>query len=551
MIFLSTLLLSLFITLALVPIFRSLALQMGNGLDIPNARKVHDRPVPKTGGIAMALGSLLPLLLLAGGSRFTSAVLVGAAIIVFGGMLDDLRDLSWKTKFGGQAIAALVVILWGGVRIDFLGELLPEGVFLPPALSMPLTLLIVVGVTNAINLSDGLDGLAGGTSLIIFICICYLAFSVSEHLNSRFIALLSMAMIGAIFGFLRYNTFPAKVFMGDTGSQLLGFLAVTLTLELTQGTDTPISPLVPLLLLGFPVLDTLTVMAARIARGRSPFVADKNHFHHKLMRLGFHHTEAVMVIYGITVVMVTIGFLLRFHSEWTILTVYGLFSATLIGGFARIERSGWQLKREGFLDVQIKGRLQAMRDRGIHIRVVFGAARYLLPALLLFGTCVPAAVPFYFSLVCLAMIVLAGAAAVFLRSRLADALRVTFYLALPFLLRIGQVDPAGWMTPLTWRAYSIAFAVLAVCTVLTLKFTRRQKGFRATPTDFLILAIAMVVPNLPDPLIQSYQMAFLATSMIVMYFSFEVLIGELRGRVFPLAGWVTVSLAVLTARGLI
>ena len=127
--------------------------------------------------------------------------------------------------------------------------------------------------------------------------------------------LLCTAIVGAIFGFLRFNTYPATVFMGDTGSQLLGFLAITLSIGVTQR-ETPLSPLLPLLLLGFPVLDTITVMAERIASGRMPFSPDKNHFHHKLMRLGLFHTEAVVTIYGITALLTAAAYLLRFHSDW-------------------------------------------------------------------------------------------------------------------------------------------------------------------------------------------------------------------------------------------
>ena len=162
------------------------------------------------------------------------------------------------------------MIFFGGLQIKFLGVCLPDGFQLPEILSVLLTLLAIVGVTNAINLSDGLDGLAGGSSLLIFLCIGYLAYTGSYIANNYFIVLISASVIGSIFGFLRFNTYPATVFMGDAGSQLLGFLAITLSLGLTQ-CNTPLSAFLPLLLLGFPVLDTLAVMVERISNGRSPF----------------------------------------------------------------------------------------------------------------------------------------------------------------------------------------------------------------------------------------------------------------------------------------
>jgi UDP-GlcNAc:undecaprenyl-phosphate GlcNAc-1-phosphate transferase len=237
MIFFSTLFISMFITIVLIPIFKDLAVKV-NVMDVPNDRKVHSYPMPKSGGIAMALGAFVPVLLWAPGGEFVRAVLIGAAIVILFGLIDDVRDLEWKTKLAGQCAAALVVILYGGVKIKSLGMLLPDDVFLPDWFAIPFTLIAIVGVTNAINLSDGLDGLAGGVSLLSFICIGYLA-----HCRGNIvIALLSVAILGAIFGFLRFNTYPATLFMGDAGSQLLGFLAVTLSLALTQGNTPPHPP---------------------------------------------------------------------------------------------------------------------------------------------------------------------------------------------------------------------------------------------------------------------------------------------------------------------
>jgi UDP-GlcNAc:undecaprenyl-phosphate GlcNAc-1-phosphate transferase len=268
MVLLSTLLISMFITMALIPILRTAAVRLQTGLDEPEPRKVHARPVPKVGGLAMAAGALIPAIFVVDGGRLVNSVLVGALVLVAFGLADDLRTLGWKAKFCGQIIAALVVVFYGRLTICFLGACLPEGVLLPQAAAVPLTVLVIVGVTNAINLSDGLDGLAGGTSLLVFGCIGMLAFAGAEFPEKAAVSVLCAAMAGAIIGFLRFNTFPATVFMGDTGSQLLGFLAITLALAVTQR-GSLLSPLLPLLLLGFPVLDTLTVMVERIAAGRS------------------------------------------------------------------------------------------------------------------------------------------------------------------------------------------------------------------------------------------------------------------------------------------
>ena len=230
-------------------------------------------------------------------------------------------------------------VLWG-VWIGDLGSLLPEGVNLPAWVGIPLTLIVIVGATNAINLSDGLDGLAGGISIMSFICIAYLAYLGGDLM----VALLSIAMIGAIFGFLRFNTHPATLFMGDAGSQFLGFWAVSLSLKITQANH-GFDRLLPLMLLGMPILDTISVMLGRIASGKSPFMADKNHLHHRFMKLGLSHSETVFLIYALQACMVTSAYLMRAGSEWLVLASCLCFGATVLLGLAEAQKTGLLVKR--------------------------------------------------------------------------------------------------------------------------------------------------------------------------------------------------------------
>ena len=259
----------------------------------------------------MGLGAFLPIILWAPVDQFVKSILIGAGIVVIFGLIDDVKQIGVRSKFIGQILAALIVIIYGGIKIKFCGMLAPPGFLLPDWASIPLTLLIVVAVTNAINLSDGLDGLAGGISLLTFICIGYLAYAN----NFQTIEIMSVAMVGAIFGLLRYNTHPAVVFMGDSGSQLLGFFAITISLALTQK-STQLSPVLPLFIIGLPVIDTLWVIIRRITLKKSPFVADKNHLHHKLMHLGLFHSESVISIYILHASMVFIAFIFRSKSDW-------------------------------------------------------------------------------------------------------------------------------------------------------------------------------------------------------------------------------------------
>lgn len=232
MLFLTTFLSAVLLTVVAVPFLSRLAPRLGL-VDVPNGRKVHDRPIPRVGGLAMVLGVFAPTIYWSGGDRLVIGYLAGAAVLVAFGAADDCLDLRPRWKLLGQFIASLVVIFYGGVKIATLGALLPDDILLPVWISVPLTVIAIIGVTNAINLADGLDGLAGGISLLSISCIGYLAY-LEGDIN---IGLIALALAGAIFGFLRFNTYPATIFMGDAGSQFLGFSAITIALALTQGAN--------------------------------------------------------------------------------------------------------------------------------------------------------------------------------------------------------------------------------------------------------------------------------------------------------------------------
>jgi UDP-GlcNAc:undecaprenyl-phosphate/decaprenyl-phosphate GlcNAc-1-phosphate transferase len=543
MLFFPTLFLSMFITIALIPIFRMAALRV-NIVDVPNDRKVHDHPMPKVGGIAVAVGSLVPIFFLRQMTPFMWSVVTGAWIVAGFGFLDDIKELGYKLKFFGQVAAAFVVVFYGGLEIKFLGAILPENYCLPGVVSIPLTVIAIVGVTNAINLADGLDGLAGGILLLTFICIGYLAYC-SEKI---FIAMMSAAMVGGIFGFLRFNTYPATLFMGDAGSQLIGFLGITLSLGLTQD-HTPLSPMLPLLLLGFPVLDTLTVMTERMVNGTSPFTADKNHLHHKFMRLGLYHTEAVFLIYVIQAGLVTAAFWFRFYSEWLLLCIYLVFSGVLLIWIFLANRKAWKFERPGIFDRVIKDRLKILKEEQTLIRSTFSAVEIALPLLLIFTCFLPADIPAYVSIMSIIFALMVFFSGIFKKQWAGGCLRMALYLLIPFLIYTSESHRVAWAANGGGTFYNLCFGIVAVFVVLTVKYTRRTRGFKATPMDFLILFAALVIPNLPDPKIQSFHMGMMATKVIVLLFGYEVWICELRGRLGRVESSTIAALLVLAVRG--
>lgn len=546
MIYFSALLVSLLLTIVMMPILVKAALRFGI-VDVPDARKVHRDPIPRIGGVAIAIGSIIPFALWHQTTDFVWAYLAGAGILVVLGLLDDMRGLSYKIKFLGQIVAALIVIFYGGLRVTSLGGLLPPEVVLPQWFSIMLTLIAIVGVTNAINLSDGLDGLAGGICFLSLCCLAYLAYA-TENATVLFI---SVSLAGAVFGFLRFNTHPATLFMGDAGSLFLGFSVITLSLGITQG-GSPLSPVLPLIILGFPVLDTLTVMSERIYHGRSPFMPDKNHFHHRIMRLGFYHTESVFLIYLMQALLITAAILFRFHSEWLLLGNYLVFSGLILGGFFIAEKTGWKIGRLDLIDRAIKGRLRSMVEQGLLIKLSFRAIEYGLPALV-FVTCfLPAAFPDYFRLLSAGLLVMLALIWLLKKDWLRRiALSLALYLFIPFLIFMGVEQAASLMDGKMLRFFMLAYLLMLVFVVLTLRFSHRKKGFHVTTMDFLIIFLVLIVPFISGAYLQYKNFGLIVAATIMLFFSFEVLIGELRGQLNRLALLTSASLLVVVLRGLV
>ena len=531
---------SLFITMALVPAFRSCAIRF-HAVDMPNERKVHSRPMAKTGGLAMAVGALVPVLLWTPGGTPGPALLISSMTIVLFGFLDDLKDLNSKTKFAVQIGAALVVVLWGGLRIVDLGMLLPDDMQLPGFIAIPLTVLVIVGVTNAINLSDGLDGLAGGISLLIYISIVYLAY-VAGNIQ---VTLIAAAMCGAIFGFLRFNTHPASVFMGDAGSQLLGFVAICLLLSLTQ-CNGPYSPLLPLLLLGFPILDTLTVMTERIATGRSPFIADKNHFHHKLMHRGLSHAEAVLLIYMLQTALIGSGYFLRYYSDWMLLGGYLAFSGFILAMFYLAHKFDWRFNDLPASGFRLRGRLQRWLNREAAIKFSFRAVQAVLPLVLLLISLLSESPPAWLAILAACLMTGILVCGRISPSSQALLLRLGIYLVPPFLIYQVELNTAQhWLT----LVGNLLFCLLVVLIVMVIKFSRRA-GYRSTPLDYLVLFLALLIPNLnlfsniPD-----YRLSMITVKLLILFFTLEVLLEEMRARFKPavIAECLMLSVVMLRA----
>ncbi|MDC3416703.1 glycosyltransferase family 4 protein [Aquibacillus salsiterrae] len=288
------LLLCFIASILLTPQIKKLAIRIG-AVDQPNARKVHVKIMPRLGGLAIYISFVLGIVLFLPGSLAEIwPILIGSFIITLVGVLDDMKELSAKTKLGGQLLAAIITVL-GGVQIDFVTlpfvDRIEFGYF-----AIPLTIIWIVAITNAINLIDGLDGLAAGVSSIALITISGMAIS----MGSTVVALLGLIMLGSTLGFLIYNFHPAKIFMGDTGALFLGYMISTLSVMGLFKNLTVISLIVPIIILGVPILDTVFAIIRRIINRKPLSAPDKLHLHHCLIRLGYTHRQTVIAIYALS-----------------------------------------------------------------------------------------------------------------------------------------------------------------------------------------------------------------------------------------------------------
>ncbi len=283
------------------PLVKSFAQKVG-AMDVPReARRVHDHPIPRMGGLAIFLGFLLSVVIFADISRQIRGVLLGAVIIVIVGVVDDIVSLPAMLKFVLQIFAALVAVAYG-VEIHIFSNPLIFGqkeFWQLGVLSIPITVLWIVGVTNSVNLIDGLDGLAVGVSSIASVTMLVIAFVASDSNDAIVLA----AITGACVGFMPYNFNPAKIFMGDTGALLLGYVLATMSIIGFFKFYAIITFVVPILALALPVFDTSFAIFRRLLKGQSPMTPDRGHFHHRLIDMGLNQKQAVAILYSISAVL--------------------------------------------------------------------------------------------------------------------------------------------------------------------------------------------------------------------------------------------------------
>jgi UDP-GlcNAc:undecaprenyl-phosphate GlcNAc-1-phosphate transferase len=290
------------LSVVLTPLSIMFAKHVG-AVDVPDGkRKVHTKPIPSMGGLAIFVSFLIGYMLFVPKTDQILSVLIGGFIIVLTGICDDIKPLSPKWKLLGQIVAAVIVTVYGGLifkDMQIFGHFFEFKFF-----AYPLTIFFIIAIINAINLTDGLDGLAAGCSSIYFITIAILGF-IMQNLGGLDV-ILCLILFGSCLGFLIYNFSPALVFMGDTGSMFLGYIISVIAL-MGFKTATLTSLIIPMLLLFVPILDTLLAMGRRLLKGKSIGDADKEHLHHQLLK-NTHSTKiTVLIMYAINILFATVS----------------------------------------------------------------------------------------------------------------------------------------------------------------------------------------------------------------------------------------------------
>lgn len=535
MVLLLSFVLAMLITMALIPPLMRGAQRL-QFVDIPDSRKIHSGAIPRVGGVAIAIGALVPMFVWLPLDRELMGLILGLIVILVFGVWDDRVDLDFRLKFLGQGIAIATVIFYGNIHITTLPFLGVDEV--PVWASIGLTMFVLLAVTNAINLSDGLDGLAAGTALLSLGLIVFLAYSADLDAVST----VGLAVMGSILGFLRFNTHPARIFMGDGGSQFLGLAIGTLALILTQGEETNFSPMLPILLLALPLLDTAMVIVIRLSEGRSPFSPDRNHIHHRMLALGLNHYEVVFVIYILQAGLAAVAYVLRYAQDTTLLMVYATFCIGVVSIFHLAQYRNWRVPR--FSQQQLNKIRKIGRD-GLLARLAHSYMLMALPSFMIISAILASRMSGDIALLGFLLMVLLGLEWIRKRqARVSWAERGVIYIVAAVLLYMTEYGHGS--QPLS----QLFFATLAIAVVLGFRYSA-DEGFSANPSDFLIIFFAIALPTLP----QAQQLAPFWSAyipkLVVLYYSIEMALSKFSGR----SNWVRlltlVTLGILLIRGFV
>jgi UDP-GlcNAc:undecaprenyl-phosphate GlcNAc-1-phosphate transferase len=537
--FLYSLTVAFFLTIAIIPLISRFAPRLGLVDEPVGGRKLHKLPIPRTGGLGIILGSTIPLFFLLPYDSHLRSLIPSCAVIVLFGVLDDRYELSYQWKLFGQSLAAVIAMMGGIVLFELpfwgLGDA-------PVWFSYPLTFLFLVGVVNGVNFSDGLDGLAGGTSIMALLLLLILALQIQDYPT----AMIALAFVGGVLGFLRFNTYPARIYMGDAGSQLLGFLIACLAIIVTQQEGSAYNKFLPVLLLGIPILDILQVIPVRIHKKLPLPGPDNEHFHHQLIKVGFRHYEVVVVVYLLQALLMAMAYFSRYGSDLNVVLFYLAFVATTCGLLLAANYSGWQFRKRQ----RQKGRNERRNRLLRKLSPLYPYLAKIVSATIIvfMFTSIYIIGEFNRPLAKVALIIaiVLGFVSFLAGHRYKQLTRLSCGIAsilIAYLL--SQLNISMQQEILV----SGLLVFLALFLVLSIRMTRKD-DFTLDTQDLLLLLAVVFLPMLPFQTLDSYSVSRIALTAFLLLYSVEFLINTGRGSVRAVNVASIASLALIGVIGL-
>ena len=492
-------------------------------------RKVHTGEIPRIGGVAMVVAFLAAVSILPA-SLPNQGVLFGSLAVFVCGAIDDLTPLTAKVRLIIQILAALFAVYFDHMALDKITLTKQLVISLPEPIATAFSVFLIVGAINAINLIDGLDGLAAGIVLIGVSLLAFADFVTTE--NSSRLLIFALPMLGAILGFLRYNTHPASIFMGDGGSNWLGFMSGSLILIAlrTPAVAEPSIPLISVILtFAIPIIDTASVMIRRLKENRSPFSADKNHFHHTLLRIGLTHSQSVTTIYFLAFAFGVLGIFPaifpKYDFPWipyaaALLLMLAIPASAKMNDDAVLAAVASHTK---FAHTPISLRMSAM------IRHWENTNRYLLFAILILGPALSGQLPREFSIWSTVAASIIIFSALVPHSKRGSVFFDSFAISVAsvVILVVNNLNP---MT-ISWEGQLLAihglynglFVGLFISSVLLFFATARRRSLIFTPSDFLLLAFPLGILVLPKGWQAQYKLDLISLRCLVIFMAMRVL----------------------------
>jgi len=531
---------ALSICMVLIPLLVRAAPLLGL-MDRPDSRKVHAAPVPRVGGLAIVIGALVAMLIWLPLDRLSQSYLIGVAVLVALGVWDDIKEIGHYKKFAGQLIAVLIVVLYGDLyvtRLPFGWETVPAG------FGIAFTIFAMVGMINAINHSDGLDGLAGGESLLSLVAIAYLA-HLSGHIGAVIIA---MTMVGGVLGFLRFNTFPARIFMGDAGSQVLGFTLGFLAVLLTQKINPAVSAAVPVLLLGLPISDILAVFYLRIRHGMNWFRASRNHIHHRLLDRGFAHHESVVVIYSIQAVLVVTAVVLRYESDGLLLALYVAIVSAVFLALTIAERHDWHAHGRRQTSAFFRA-IGTLKDDPRLTAWPLAALRCVIPGSMIFISATAGEFPSDMGVAATVLFAVLLLELSFGNRSTSIVVRGIVYVTAVFTMYLVVVCTPKLLHEHDWWM-AVFFGIIVIAITFTIRFSK-DEIFKLTPLDYLIVCAVIGVVIVDNKRLFLDDIGVIAIQAIVLVYGCELLLSAARRRMTVLNVASLISMGIISVRGLV